>query len=175
MTRVETIEALETGQFEHLPPLHETARIVMAYTAIAGIDGRAVLEAITSAVRNTVQIQPPQPQPAARRLPPGRFKQAGTAIANGAKRLPAGALNQVRNRPDRAFYAVSVPLGFLLLLLNSSVLEAAFHHVPRPVSRLAQDVRQFFQEQFAPVREGLRWFDVDDPGRRRGDKLRQGG
>jgi len=26
--------------------------------------------------------------------------------------------------------------------------------------------------QFAPVREGLRWIEVDDPRRRRADKLR---
>jgi Helix-turn-helix domain len=171
MVQIETIEALETGHFEFLPPWPETARIVMAYTALVGIDGRPVLAALADVLRASAVVAPPAPANA-RRLPAHRLLQAGNALAQGAKRLPAGALNQVRQRPERALYAVSLPLAIVLLMLNTSVLHAAISHVPRPVARMAQDVRQFFQEQFAPVREGLRWIEVDDPRRRRGDKLR---
>lgn len=168
-TRPEAVIALEAGQFEAMPHWPETARIVMAYTAMAGIDGRPVLAALADVLH--ASAQPAQaahvPAPHVHRL-----RQAGSALAHGAKRLPADALKQVRERPERAFYAVSLPLGIVLLLLNTSALQAAFNHVPRPVARMAQDVRQFFQEQFAPVREGLRWIEVDDPRRRRGDKLR---
>jgi Helix-turn-helix domain len=169
-TRVDIIEALETGQFELLPQGPETARIVMTYTGMAGIDGRPVLAALADLMRDAAARAQPSRSQSSQRL-----RQAGTAFANGAKRLPAGALKQVRERPDRAFYAVSLPLGIVLLLLNTSVLQAAFNHVPRPVARLAQNVRQYFQVEFAPVREGLRWIEVDDPRRRRGDKLPIGG
>lgn len=177
----------------------ETSRVVIAYTALAGIDGRPVLAALADTIRRSSNVpmlaapseqrSAPQPsstfavayagQPAVAvpakpaTVPPVRkFFAAGSAIANGAKRLPAGALEQVRLRPQRALYAVSLPLGIVLLLLNTSALEAAFSNVPRPVARVAQDVRSYFQVQFAPVREGLRWIEVDDPRRRRSDKLR---
>ncbi len=175
LTRVEVIAALESGQFEFLPQWPETARIVMAYTAMAGIDGRPVLAALADVMRSA----PPDSQAvrtqSASRLQVDRLRQAGTAFANGAKRLPAGAIKKVRERPDRAFYAVSMPLGFVVLMLNTSALQAAFAHIPTPVARMARDVRQYFQVQFAPVHEGLRWIEVDDPRRRRGDKLRQAG
>jgi hypothetical protein len=170
LTRSDVIELLETGQFEMLPSWPETARIVMTYAAMAGIDGQPVLNAIADVLRTSLARLPPQ-QVAPQRLQVQRLRQAGNAIANGAKRLPAGALKQVRERPERAFYAVSMPIAIILMLLNTSVLQAAFSHVPRPVARMVTDVRQFFQEQFAPVHEGLRWIDVDDPRRRRGDKL----
>lgn len=172
LTHSDVIGLLEAGHFEMLPPWPETARIVMTYTSMAGVDGQPVLNAIADVLRaSALQVQA-QPQPSPQRIQVERLRQAGTAFANGAKKLPAGALKQVRERPERAFYAVSLPLAIILLLLNSSVLQAAFNHVPRPVARMVTDVRQFFQEQFAPVHEGLRWIDVDDPRRRRGDKLR---
>ena len=172
MVQPDTIGALETGHFELLPPWAETTRIVMTYTAMAGIDGRPVLAALAGVFQVSAEAaKAPRLKPS-QRLKVRRLRQAGSALASGARRLPAGALNQVRQRPERAFYAVSLPLGILLLILNTSVLHAAISHVPRPVARMAQDVRQFFQEQFAPVREGLRWIEVDDPRRRRGDKLR---
>lgn len=176
-TTVETIQALETGHFEYLPAWPETSRVVMAYAAMAGIDGRAVLAALASVISQPVAapVAPHHAVHAGHHAQVDRLRQAGTAFANGAKRLPAGAMKQVRERPERAFYAVSLPLAIVLLLLNTSVLQAAFDHVPRPVSRMSQTVRQFFQEQFAPVREGLRWIEVDEPRRRRADKLRPGG
>ena len=175
---------------------------MIAYTALAGIDGRPVLAALADTLRRSANVPmlaapaPPRdtaPAPSrytavasldVEQVPPVakqhvpkappvlRFFAAGSALANGAKRLPADALQHVRERPQRALYAVSLPLGIVLLLLNTSALEAAFSNVPRPVARVAQDVRSYFQVQFAPVREGLRWIEVDDPRRRRADKLR---
>lgn len=46
-----TIFALEAGDFEHLPAWSETARVVIAYTALAGIDGRPVLAALADSFR----------------------------------------------------------------------------------------------------------------------------
>lgn len=179
VTEPDVILALESGAFELLPDWEETSRVVLTYAAFAGIDGQPALTAIAEVLR---QSAPPQvsPQPAARRsgshghggLPVGRFfHDAGAAIAYGAKRLPAGALKQVRERPERAFYALSLPLGLLLLALNTSIVQIAFSYIPRPAADVVRDVRTYFQVQFAPVREGLRWIDVDDPRERRGDKL----
>ena len=100
--------------------------------------------------------------------PRGHFRRAGSAIASGAKRFPQGAMDQIRQRPQRALYAVSLPLGLLLLLLNTSV----FALVAKPFSSTVRSVSVYFQVHFAPVRDGLRYIEVDDPRLRRADKLR---
>lgn len=171
-THADVIQSLETGQFDMLPPWPETERIVLAYAAMAGFDGQPVLHAIADLLQQSTSRPRAGLRPVARRVQVERIRLAGTAIAKGARRIPGDALKHARERPDRAFYAVSLPLALVLLLLNTSALQAAFGHIPRPVARMVIDVRQFFQEQFAPVREGLRWIDVDEPRRRRSDKLR---
>ena len=100
----------------------------------------------------------------------GHFRRAGSAIASGAKRLPQDAMHQIRQRPQRALYALSLPLGLLLLLLNTSV----FALVAKPFSSAVRAVSVYFQEHFAPVRDGLRYIEVDDPRSRRADKLQIG-
>ena len=174
-TRTDTIEALERGWVEALPPWHETVRIVSAYAVMAGIDGRAVLAVMADELRLGGQPGPgyaaPVSQSQVQRLPVDHLRRAGTAFANGAKRLPKDALQQARERPDRAFYAVSLPLGLLLLALNTSALS----HTAAPVLRMGHSFVQYMHVQFAPVREGHRWIEVDDPRSRRGDKLRISG
>ena len=168
LTRTETIDALESGLVEYLPPWPDTARIVMAYAAMAGIDGRPVLTAIAEQIQTAVAMAPepalPSRLPPQRRTQPNQLRRAGLVIANGAKRLP----QQVRDRPERAFYAVSLPLGLLLFALNTSLLS----HVAAPVFSLTHKVSQVFHVYFAPVRDGHRWIEVDEPKSRRGDKLR---
>jgi hypothetical protein len=177
VTHVETIQALEAGNVGMLPPWPETARVVMAYAALVNIDGRPVLSAIANMLHEyhehralivpapAVRLAARQPaHPQLQHVQVDRIRRAGTAIAHGAIRLPREAIKQVRKRPDRAFYAVSFPLGLMLLLLNSSML-------PRPIVRLAESVKTYFQVHFAPVHDGLRWIDVDNPRSRRGDKL----
>lgn len=100
----------------------------------------------------------------------GNFLRAGSAIANGARRLPQEALNQFRRRPQRALYAVSLPLGLLLLMLHSSIFET----VAKPFGSAVRWASSYFQEHYGPVRDGMRYIEVDDPRSRRGDKLRIG-
>lgn len=190
VARAETIEALERGDITRLPPWPETARVVMAYAAWAGIDGRPVLAAIAEMMREIdahgqphLQLAPPR-QAAHRgpqrlgpqrlhveRLPVERIRRAGTAIAHGAVQLPRQALAQVRRRPDRAFYAVSFPLVLIVVAMNTSFLAAPLSAVAEPAVHAVKGVKSYFQERFAPVREGFRWIEVDDPRQRRGDKL----
>ncbi|WP_045834517.1 RodZ family helix-turn-helix domain-containing protein [Hyphomicrobium sp. 99] len=112
-----------------------------------------------------------QPARPARIQAAGNFMRAGSAFANGARRLPQEALNQVRQRPQRALYALSLPLGFLLLLMHSSI----FDTVARPFGSAVRWVSSYFQEHYGPVRDGLRYIEVDDPRSRRGDKLQISG
>lgn len=55
--------------------------------------------------------------------------------------------------------------------LASSVITAAAAPLPAPVTRAFGKVADFVRMQLAPVRDGLRWIEVEDPRSRRGDKL----
>lgn len=48
------IDALERGDFEHLPPWPETVVVVSGYTALAGIDPRPVLTAIRAGLDSKI-------------------------------------------------------------------------------------------------------------------------
>lgn len=163
------VEALETGQVEYLPPWPQTVQIVMGYASMAGIDGRPVLNAIGNLI---VMLQPTPEKSTASEGPHAgsHFLRAGSAIANGARRLPMDAMHQIRQRPQRALYALSLPL-FILLFLHASIFEV----VAQPFSSAVQHVSVYFQEHFAPVQDGLRWIDVSDPRSRRTDKLQIAG
>lgn len=198
----EIIEVLETGQVEYMPPWPQTAQIIIDYTAMAGVDGRPVLNAVGALVASIQVPQPPVWQPpvsrppvspapvsrarvsqapvshagvsqewpdeeAPEKEPSGRqFMRAGSAIANGARRLPKDAIDQIRERPQRALYALSLPL-FLLLFFHASI----FGLIARPFSAAVSQASAYFQEHFAPVRDGFRWIEVSDPRSRRDDKL----
>jgi helix-turn-helix protein len=191
--RPEVVEALETGQVEYLPPWSETAAIVMTYTSMAGVNGRPVLNAMGGLISYLSSLAQPVAQPVfnERHRPVERaqinqrsqlaprpqsnlasrnFMRAGSVIASGARRLPQEALNQVRQRPQRALYALSLPLGLLLLMLHSSIFET----VARPFGSAVRWVSTYFQEHYGPVRDGMRYIEVDDPRSRRGDKLQIG-
>jgi hypothetical protein len=103
--------------------------------------------------------------------PSGRqFMRARSAIANGARRLPKDAIHQIRERPQRALYALSLPL-FAVLFFHASI----FGLIARPFSAAVNHASAYFQEHFAPVRDGFRWIEVSDPRSRRGDKLQIAG
>jgi hypothetical protein len=108
------------------------------------------------------------PSPSALAVSSRNLMRAGSAIANGARRLPQVAMTQVRARPQRALYALSLPLGILIVLMHSSILSSISH----PFSRVVGWASGYFQEHFGPVKDGLRYIEVDDPRSRRGDKLR---
>lgn len=96
--------------------------------------------------------------------------RAGSVIASGARRLPQEALYRVRERPQRAVYALSLPLGLLLLMMHSSI----FATISAPFSVAVQWVSGYMQEHYGPIRDGMRYIEVDDPETRRADKLQIG-
>jgi hypothetical protein len=130
------------------------------------------------------RVFPPRPMQQPRALPQGEpdiarsallvssrnLFRAGSAFANGARRLPQEAMNQVRARPQRALYALSLPLGLLLFLMHSSI----FASVSEPFAGAVRLVSVYFQEHYGAVRDGMRYIEVDDPRSRRGDKLQIG-
>jgi hypothetical protein len=169
--RAEVIEALETGQVEYLPPWPETARIVMTYASMAGVDGRPALNAMGALIAELSRMAATEQQIASYASQAGgHFMRAGSAIANGARWLPQQAVQQVRQRPQRALYALSLPLGLLLLMMHTSVFDV----VAKPFGATVRWVSGYFQEHFAPVRDGMRYIEVDDPRSRRADKLQIG-
>jgi hypothetical protein len=170
------IAALERADVEHLPPWPETQRIVVSYAAWAGIDGRPVLTAIVILVREAEQRLQTARQAQAARLAVNasseRLRQIRAAIAEGARRLPKEALHQARERPVRTFYALSLPLALVLLLVNPQGIGSA---VAKPFRSVVTVVHDVLAVNFAPRREGLRWIEVSDPRTRRGDRLRPAG
>ncbi len=175
LTHVQIIDALENGDVRFLPPWPETTRIVMGYAAWAKIDGRPILGALAALQSGTVPRRPLPDRNAAAyahmQQSVVKLRQAGVVLVAGAKRLPQEAMNQARERPARTFYAVSLPLCIVLMMLNTSVLQGAVNVVSAPVAKVATGLRETLAVQFAPVREGLRWIEVDDPRSRRSDKM----
>ena len=175
---VEVIEALESGNFWALPAWPETTRIVMAYTAAAGIDGRPVLAAIAGVLRQNAPPARALPPPNRQRPPQAsseRLRRAGSAIKEGARRLPKEALAEARQRPVRALYTMALPVGALILLLNTSLLQSAVSHLPGAFVHILESGRDMMTQYWAPVRDGHRVIEVDDPRQRRGDKLQNTG
>ena len=83
----------------------------------------------------------------------GHFVRAGSAIANGARRLPKDAMHQIRERPQRALYALSLPL-FVLLFFHASIFDGivtAFQRRGELCQRLLS--RAFFPDSG--------WFSLD--------------
>jgi hypothetical protein len=178
-THAQVIDALENADVRYLPPWPETARIVMAYAAWARIDGRPILGALAALQNGSVPRRPLPGRNAAAyahlQQSVGRLRQAGVVLVEGAKRLPQEAINQARERPARTFYAVSLPMCLVLLMLNTSTLQGALNLAGGPLAKFATSLRETMAVQFAPVREGLRWIEVEDPRSRRSDRLTPGG
>ena len=159
-TRIEIIAALETGHVRALPPWPETCRIVGNYAALAGLDPRPALRSIEMLMQAGVNA-PAASQPS-RREP---VRAAPGEIQSNLWHSRAG-------RAARLLIAVSAPVALLVLMTQTSVLEAAVAQLPPPVKRIVRGAQNYVIVQFAPVRDGLRWIDVPDPRSRRSDKLR---
>lgn len=102
----------------------------------------------------------------------GRRAARRVSTANMA-RAPADA-----GRPRTVARATIAALLIALLLatvaqtsLAGSVMTAAAVPLPATLARAFGKVADMLRVQLAPVRDGLRWIEVEDPRSRRGDKL----
>ncbi len=159
-TRIEIIAALEAGDVRNLPSWPETCRIVQTYTGFAGLDPRPVLRLIEMMQMRTGR----QPTVVAH-----TYEDESGIFSRAAKGM-AGLAGPV-GRGLRVMVALSIPVALILLVTQTSVLEAAVTRLPPPMKRIVRGAQNYVIVQLAPVREGLRWIDVPDPRSRRGDKL----
>jgi len=175
-TRLDIVAALETGDVSSLPPWPECCRIVRTYTGFVGLDPRPILHSLETLL--AVAARTPRPvqkrtlvsQLSRQRKPaqPARSKPP----AHPALAAVSAGFGLLRGRNGRAAFAIAVPVGLLMLLTQTSALDAAVARLPRSVARIVRGAQDYVTVQLAPVRDGLRWIDVRDPRSRRGDKLR---
>ena len=99
--------------------------------------------------------------------PEKRRKRARAGVANRASEGHNGRTA----RTARVLIAAAVPVALVVLVTQTSVLEAAVSNLPPSVARIVRGAQNYVIVQMAPVRDGLRWIDVPDPRTRRGDKL----
>lgn len=175
-TRIDIVMALEAGNVHALPPWDETCRIVRAYTQFAGLDPRPVLKSLevllaAAATAPASQTQRggvlPRVSHKQAAAPETRRTRARAGIAEGSSDRHNGRTA----RTARLLVAAAVPVALVVLVTQTSVLEAAVSKLPPSVARIVRGAQNYVIVQMAPVRDGLRWIDVPDPRTRRGDKL----
>ena len=176
-TRMDIIGALETGDVSALPPWPECCRIVRTYTAPVGLDPRPILHSLETLLALAARTPKPAPKrsfvPRLRReAKAAQPARPGPAANPAIAAVSANFGRLMKGRNGRVLFAIAVPVGLLVLLSQTSVLEAAVAQLPPPVARIVRGAQDYVTVQLAPVRDGLRWIDVRDPRSRRTDKLR---
>lgn len=174
-TRIDIVVALESAQISSLPPWPETCRIVRNYAGFAGLDPRPILHSLEQLF---VSLPRTSPQAGRGGLLP-KFGRSGPKPAKapegGAPEKPQRSLRQRVNehagRPGMALFSVTLAVGLIILVTQTSVLEAAVSQLPPPMKRFVRGAQNYVIVSLAPIRDGLRWIDVSDPRTRRSDKL----
>ncbi len=174
-TRVDIIAVLEAGDVRQLPPWPETCRIVRTYVSFAQLDPRPALNLIEALRSQMIVAEAAKP-----RLPQ-RLATKGTdavaALRRGQDWIVSRTTSdwrQVLRNPrmvSRLLIAAAIPIGLIVLLTQTSVLEAAVSHLPPSLARIVRGAQDYVTVHMAPVRNGLRHIEVDDPRSRRTDKL----
>jgi transcriptional regulator with XRE-family HTH domain len=180
-TRIDVLVALETGDMGQLPLWPETARVVSAYTGLAGIDPRPVLGLIRQEMARQAAPIPATAAPG-RRAARGRVRNS-SAVEPGLRRLAALSQRVTEGLVDLLAWTERLPgpvraavaIGLIVLVggvaVQGPMAQGAFAALNAPISRLWRTAGDYWALRSAPVREGLRWIEVEDPRSRRGDKL----
>jgi hypothetical protein len=184
---VDVIVALEQGEVDRLPPWPITERLVVAYTAMAGIDPRGVLAHLAASVADREQLSY---RPRGRAAPGGVKRQGQVAGLSGlhaylqhvrgsvlegitsAVAALRSRLDLTRHRRLQWIVAGLILVSTLALVAPIGGLQASALRLPPPLAGLMRAISDQLTLAQAPVREGHRWIEVDDPRTRRGDKLR---
>ncbi len=178
-TTPRVVIALEKGDLAGLPEWAETRRIVDLWVAGAGLDPRPALGSLALALDGRAP-----PVMASRELDTG---VGGATFPMTPDETPAA---HTGSRPARPEFRLAVGLppsrvvrwGTILLIAaavgttatQTTVVAGAISKLPAPAERAVRSISDYFAVRFAPIYEGHRWIDVDDPRSRRGDKLRIG-
>lgn len=95
-------------------------------------------------------------------------RRAGPAVRSASRRVGA----RLRRKSSRRLLLIAgLPLLLLAVSWQSNVVAATTAVMPPPMARAVTRMHEYLRLQLAPVRDGLRWIEVDDPRSRRGDKL----
>lgn len=97
--------------------------------------------------------------------PVARLRAPLDRHAGGGRRLLGG------RKARRAALGIGAPLLVALAVANADIVRNLAAMLPKPVTRALAGAADHVRLQFAPVRDGLRWIEVEDPRSRRGDKL----
>ncbi len=183
-TRLDVLEALETGDAQRLPPWPETVRVVKAFTALGRIDPAPVLAILRQAT--SAPAPPPSPAPRNSRTPWSRLAPVAHAARSAAayvRTTASQATHTAARAPWTGWLSIKRPVGRRGILALGVLSLGLFAYIAQagtlgsimssssPLSRLARAIEDRILWLRAPVRDGLRWIDVDDPRSRRGDKL----
>jgi transcriptional regulator with XRE-family HTH domain len=178
------IIALEKGDLASLPDWSETHRIVDRWVAGAGLDPRPALGSLATALEG--YVAPGSPNPTAKSEPSAGFvgatlrKLKASAVGvDGAKsaRKPFRLSLKFGLPPSRVARWTTVALIAAAIgttATQTSVVAGALSKLPAPAERAVRTISDYFAVRFAPLYEGHRWINVEDPRSRRGDKLRIG-
>lgn len=188
-TRESVIKALEAGRIADLPEWPETVRVVSALASLARIDPRPVLHVIAGALAGG-EVQAPHRGTRGKRMAaaaPVRAAGRGAdgpgaerwhhRIRDGISRLmPQGAARADAPVPRRkprlkTLLAVAAPAALWLFATETDALYRGLASVPASANRLVRPFQDYLLVALAPVREGHRWIEVDDPRSRRSGKL----
>lgn len=178
------IIALEKGDLANLPDWSEIHRIVDRWVAGAGLDPRPALGSLATALEG--YVAPGSPNPTAKSEPSAGFvgatlrKLKASAVGvDGAKsaRKPFRLSLKFGLPPSRVARWTTVALIAAAIgttATQTSVVAGALSKLPAPAERAVRTISDYFAVRFAPLYEGHRWINVEDPRSRRGDKLRIG-
>lgn len=174
-TRIDVIQALESGDMTRLPPWPETVRVVSAYTLLAKIDPRPVLHVLGERISAERTIPGPRsaPQPAA-----GKSVRAAEADMTGGESRMAGILARLRSvpmptHPMMRWGGLAGVLIVAAIALTSQLPKASASGSGFSVSNMLGGFSSLFATSERTVsRDGMRWIEVEDPRARKSDKLR---
>jgi hypothetical protein len=199
--RLEVITALEMGNVQALPSWPDTVRIVTHYAVIARIDATPVLSLIrrdldqargagpAAVPQKTQQARPAQSEPSERSaafraafVQP--FADAFSGLARASTSVKAARIVDAEDdeptpprfgwmRLDGRKTAGLVATLFIIVAYSAqgSSLQASLATLHPPLVKLMRGAQDYLLHRAAPVHEGLRWIEVDDPRSRRADRL----
>lgn len=189
-TTPNVVSALENGDLAALPEWHETRRILDQWVAGAGLDPRPALSGFALALEEHAALRLAHAEPFAS-SPVARSSKQESGGASSLRRW-FGVASTLRRALAFTHPALRISLGMPparvtrwvaigliaaaigTTATQTKVVAGALSKLPAPAERAVRSISDFFSVRFAPVREGHRWIDVEDPRSRRGDKLRIG-
>jgi len=84
---------------------------------------------------------------------------------------PAGVIGRRAKPRLKTLLAIATPAALWIFASETGILYRGAAHLPAPIARAARPVQDFLLLTFAPVRDGHRWIEVDDPRSRRAARL----